>query len=141
MVFGWGTEVLYHRHQHTCPQHRCRYQTTPLYIFVWASLTGNTTGIPPLTGLLPSSLAAVLSQSLSLPLLFQLVTVTPYSRTSTESPVGKVAMTLPLSLWTLGCGPVVEGEIAEGLFGRSGEGAVLVWLWSDVGVAWRVAMS
>lgn len=75
--------------------------------------------MPPLTGLLPSSLAAVLSQSLSLPLLFQLVTVAPYSRTSTESPVGRVAVTFPDSACTLGWGPVVEGEMADGRFGRS----------------------
>lgn len=39
--------------------------------------TGNTTGIPPLTGLLPSSLAALLTHRFSLPLLFQLITVAP----------------------------------------------------------------
>ena len=76
-------------------------------------------GIPPLTGLLPSSLAAELSQRFSLPLLFQLVTVAPYSNTSTESPVGNEATTRPDSVWTDGCGPATDGDRAEGLLGRS----------------------
>lgn len=65
-------------------------------------LTGNTTGMPPRTGLLPSSFAALLSQSLSFPAVFQLMTEAPNSRTSTESPVGSVAITLPCSTWTEG---------------------------------------
>lgn len=56
--------------------------------------TGNTTGIPPLTAFLPSRLAAELSQRLSLPLVFQEMTVAPYRSTSTESPLGSVAVTL-----------------------------------------------
>jgi len=72
--------------------------------------------MPPRTGLLPSSFAAVLSHSLSLPLLFQLVTVAPKSKISTESPVGRVAVTLPFSAYTLACGPVLAGESnADGL--------------------------
>ena len=39
--------------------------------------TGKTIGMPPLTGLLPSSFAALLSQMFSLPWLFQLYTVAP----------------------------------------------------------------
>ena len=85
----------------------------------WNALTGKTTGIPPLTGLLPSSFAASLTKRFSFPLLFHEITVAPYRRTSTESPVGRLATTLPCSVWTEGCGPVVEGEIALGLFGRS----------------------
>lgn len=81
--------------------------------------TGKTSGIPPRTGLLPSNFAALLTHTFSLPLLFQLMTVAPYSSTSTESPVGSDAITLPFSLCTEGCGPVVEGLMAEGLLGRS----------------------
>lgn len=82
-------------------------------------LTGNTTGTPPRTGLLPSIFAAVLTQRFSLPLLFQLVTVAPNNSTSTESREGSEAMTRPCSVWTLGCGPVKEGLRAEGRFRRS----------------------
>ena len=64
--------------------------------------TGKTTGIPPLTGLLPSSFAAELTHRFSLPLPFQLTTVAPYRRTSTLSPVGRVAIIRSRSLWTEG---------------------------------------
>lgn len=91
----------------------------PAQLNVMYKHTGKTTGIPPLTGLLPSSFADELNHKFSLPLLFQLITVAPYRRISTESPEGREAITLPCSLCTLGCGPVVEGLMAEGLFGRS----------------------
>lgn len=66
-------------------------------------LTGNTSGMPPLTALLPSSTAPSLSQSFSLPpASFQLRTVAPCSRTSTVSPVGSVALTRPFSIVTVG---------------------------------------
>lgn len=90
------------------------YGSSPLQ-----ALTGKTSGMPPRTAFEPSSLAASLRNKFSLPLLFQLITVAPKSRTSTESPVGRVATTLPCSERTVGCGPVVEGEIALGRFGRS----------------------
>ncbi len=55
-------------------------------------------GIPPLTALVPSSLAASLSHSFSSPApSFQLITVAPYSRTWTLSPVGSSAVNLVLS--------------------------------------------
>jgi len=82
-------------------------------------LTGKTTGMPPLTGLLPSSFAAWLNHRFSIPLLFQLVTVAPYSKTSTLSPVGNVAIIFPCSSRTDGCGPAVDGEIGTGRCGRS----------------------
>lgn len=89
-----------------------------------AKLTGNTSGMPPRTALLPSSTALSLNQSFSLPLAsFQLITVAPWSRTSTLSPVGSVAVTRPASLSMLteacaSCCCVVEAS-AEGLLGRS----------------------
>lgn len=75
--------------------------------------------MPPLTGLLPSNFAALLNHKFSLLLLFQLITVAPYSKISTESPVGRSALTVPFSVRTLGCGPVDLAEIAEGLLGLS----------------------
>jgi hypothetical protein len=87
--------------------------------------TGKTSGIPPLTGLLPSSFAASLSHRFSLPLFFQLMMVAPYSRISKLSPVGSEAITRPFSLCTDGCGPVVDGEIGAGLFERC---AIVVYI-------------
>lgn len=87
-------------------------------------LTGNTSGMPPLTALEPSSTAFSLSQSFSLPAAsFQLMTVAPCSRTSTDSPVGSLAETRPASLsmfteaWASGCCGVEAS--ADGLLGRS----------------------
>lgn len=56
------------------------------------------------------------------------MTLAPYCKISTESPVGRVAVTLPFAVRTVGCGPVADGEIAAGLFGRS-MFAPLVRLW------------
>lgn len=90
--------------------------------FFVCKLTGKTSGMPPLTALLPSSTAPSLSQSFSLPpASFQLRTVAPCSRTSTVSPVGSAALTRPSSMSTVGwawdcCGVAAR---AEGLLGRS----------------------
>lgn len=64
-----------------------------------SGLTGNTTGTPPRTALLPSKAAFSLTHKFSVlpPLLFQLVTVAPNSKTSTLSPEGNVAITLELA--------------------------------------------
>lgn len=51
---------------------------------------------------LPSILAAELNQRFSFPLLFHEMTVAPYSMTSTESPLGKLAVTFLPSEWTVG---------------------------------------
>lgn len=87
-------------------------------------LTGKTSGMPPLTALEPSSTAFSLSQSFSFPAAsFQLITVAPCSRTSTDSPVGSWAETRPVSLsmsteaWASGCCGVDAS--ADGLLGRS----------------------
>lgn len=64
---------------------------------------------------LPSRLALELSHMFSLPLFFHEMTVAPYSITSTESPLGRLAVTFLPSELTLGWGPVVLGESAEGL--------------------------
>lgn len=77
--------------------------------------TGKTTGTPPLMAFLPSMWALELNQRFSLPLFFHEMTVAPYSITSTESPLGKLAVTFLPSEWTVGWGPVVLGERAEGL--------------------------
>lgn len=78
-------------------------------------LTGKTIGMPPLTGLLPSSLAASLSQSLSMPAaFFHEMTVAPKRSTSTDSPVGSLAETRELETSTAACGGKV-GVDARGL--------------------------
>lgn len=64
---------------------------------------------------LPSMLALELNHRFSLPLFFHEMTVAPYSMTSTESPLGKLAVTFLPFEWTVGWGPVVLGERAEGL--------------------------
>jgi len=70
-----------------------------------ALLTGKTSGMPPLTGFDPSSLAASETQSFSFPARsFQLITVAPNRRTSTLSPVGRVADTREFSWEMLTCG-------------------------------------
>jgi hypothetical protein len=127
VILWWWAERL--------KSHTIRYlQDGTGGVGLYGELTGKTTGMPPRTGLLPSSFAASLTHRFSRPLLFQLITVAPYSRTSTESPVGRLATTLPCSECTLGCGPVVEGEIADGLFGRS-----IVWLFvSQMMAVWDV---
>lgn len=57
-----------------------------------AERTGNTTGIPPRIALLPSSTAWELTNSCSSPSAsFHDVTVAPYRRTDTDSPVGRRA--------------------------------------------------
>lgn len=97
-------------------------------------LTGKTSGMPPLTALVPSSTAPSLSQSFSLPLAsFQLRTVAPCSRISTVSPVGSAALTRPLSMVTVGwawdcCGVAAR---ADGLLGRS---TIVAVVWVCVGV-------
>jgi len=78
-------------------------------------LTGKTTGMPPRTALLPSSAAFSLNQRFSLPLDCHEITVAPYSKTSTDSPVGSVALTRELSASTCGCGPDEGADIADGL--------------------------
>lgn len=61
-------------------------------------LTGKTSGMPPLTGLEPSRCALELRKRFSLPVEdFQEITVAPWSKTSTLSPVGKLAVTRELS--------------------------------------------
>jgi hypothetical protein len=82
--------------------------------------------MPPRTGLLPSRAAFSLSHMFSVlpPLLFQLVTVAPYSSTSTLSPDGSVATTLELepepTMSTWASGAAAEGALsADGLFARS----------------------
>lgn len=77
--------------------------------------TGKTTGMPPRTAFVPSRIAPELRKRFSLSLFFHEVTVAPYKSTSTESPVGKVAVTLDPSECTEGCGPVAESESADGL--------------------------
>lgn len=72
-------------------------------------------GMPPLTPFDPSSTALSLSHRFSRPRVFQDVTVAPCSRISTDSPVGKVAVTLSPSATTDGWGPYVEGEMGTGL--------------------------
>lgn len=86
-------------------------------------LTGKTRGMPPLTALDPSSLAASLSHSFSRPAAsFQLMTVAPHSKISRLSPVGSTADTREFlcAKSTCGCGdrPGVEAR-AVGLLGRS----------------------
>lgn len=56
-----------------------------------------------------------LNHMFSWPLFFHETTVAPYSMTSTESPLGRLAVTFLPSEWTVGWGPVVLGERAEGL--------------------------
>jgi hypothetical protein len=109
-------------------------------------LTGKTMGMPPLTALLPSSLAASLSHSFSSPApSFQLITVAPYSRTWTLSPVGSSAVTLELSAekLTVACGgsPGVDDSAGSlGLLARSTIVPFLlclaVWYYGVV-VVWR----
>ena len=79
--------------------------------------------MPPRTALDPSVLADSLTQSFSLPALsFQLVTVAPYRRISTLSPVGSTADTrwLPWEMFTCACG-ARPGVLASalGLLGLS----------------------
>lgn len=85
--------------------------------------TGNTSGMPPRTALLPSRTAPSLSHSFSPPARsFHEMTVAPYSMTSTLSPVGSTADTreFPCEMLTCAWGarPGVAAS-AEGLFGRS----------------------
>ena len=85
-------------------------------------LTGKTRGIPPLTAFEPSRWALELTNKFSLPFaVFHERTVAPKRRTSTDSPVGKLAVTLELSseMETCGVGIVGETGIAEGLLERS----------------------
>jgi hypothetical protein len=78
--------------------------------------------------LLPSILAFELTHMFSWPLFFHEMTVAPYSMTSTESPLGKLAVTFLPSEWTVGWGPVVLGERAEGLCALSTMIAILLLL-------------
>lgn len=85
-------------------------------------LTGKTSGIPPLTGLEPSRCALELRKIFSLPVEdFQEITVAPWSKTSTLSPVGKLAVTRELSSDIETCGVGVTGDtgMALGFFARS----------------------
>jgi hypothetical protein len=102
-------------------------------MLLFRRLTGNTSGMPPRTGLLPSSLAASLSQSFSAPAaVFQLMTVAPYRRISTDSPVGRRATTRSSSASTAACGANVGvAASAVGLCERSTMVAGL-WGWCEV---------
>ena len=85
-------------------------------------LTGKTRGIPPLTAFDPSRCALWLTNRFSLPAaVFHERTVAPKRRTSTDSPVGRLAVTLELSpeMDTCGVGMVGETGIAEGFLDRS----------------------
>ena len=78
-------------------------------------LTGKTTGIPPLTAFEPSKWAFSLRNRFSLPLAdFQEMTVAPYRRTSTDSPVGRKAVMRELSSAIETCGAGVRGETGIG---------------------------
>lgn len=80
-------------------------------------LTGKTMGMPPLTGLLPSRTAFSLSQRFSRLCDFQEMTVAPWRRTSTDSPVASFAITFELSeeMSTVACSLDGEGAMADGL--------------------------
>lgn len=83
--------------------------------------TGNTRGTPPLTALLPSSLALSLNHNFSVPAVsFQLNIVAPKSMISTLSPVGSTAemRELPCVMLTCGCGgrPGEETVKVGGIF-------------------------
>ena len=85
-------------------------------------LTGKTKGMPPLTALDPSRWALELTNKFSLPFaVFHERTVAPKRRTSTDSPVGKLAVTLELSseMETWGVGMVGETGMAEGFLDLS----------------------
>lgn len=82
--------------------------------------TGNTTGIPPRIGFDPSSVAASLSHSCSVPSdVFQDVTVAPWRLTVTDSPEGKLAWTTLLAREIVGWGGVAVTPMAAGLLERS----------------------
>ena len=84
--------------------------------------TGNTRGMPPLTGLEPSSAALELRNKFSLPLLdFHEMMVAPCRSTSMRSPCGREATTRELSSEMVTSGAGAEGEmgISEGFFERS----------------------
>lgn len=91
--------------------------------WIFGEHTGKTSGIPPRTALVPSSLAPSLNHSFSSPeASFQLRTVAPKSRTSTLSPEGSTAVTreLPWVIVVWACGGMSGvGARAEGLFRRS----------------------
>lgn len=86
-----------------------------------SQLTGNTTGMPPRTALDPSSMAFSLNHRCSCPAFVHEITVAPCSSTSTDSPVGRLAVTRELSgeMLTCGCGPVDLAVIAAGRCARS----------------------
>lgn len=93
--------------------------------------TGNTNGTPPLTADPPLKSAPSLTHSFSPPLSFQLTTVAPYSSTAMLSPVGRVAVTRPLS-WVIvalagGCAGVAERERLLGLGRVEDMTVVLGW--------------
>lgn len=74
--------------------------------------------MPPLTGLEPSSVALSLNHRFSLPsAFFHEITVAPYSRISTLSPVGSEAAMRELSslISTTGCGAL---DLAAEALGR-----------------------
>ena len=84
--------------------------------------TGKIRGIPPLTAFEPSRRALELRNSFSWPFaVFHERTWAPKRRTSTDSPVGKLAVTRELSseMETWGVGMVGETGIAEGFLDRS----------------------
>ena len=79
-------------------------------------------GMPPRTGLEPSSAALELRNRFSLPLLdFHEMMVAPCRRTSMRSPCGSEATTRELSSEMVTSGAGAEGEmgISEGFFERS----------------------
>lgn len=79
-------------------------------------------GTPPRTAFDPSRLALELRKRFSLPLAdFHEITVAPYNKISTRSPVGKLAVTRELSseMETRGVGWMGETGIAAGFLARS----------------------
>ena len=88
----------------------------------WRKHTGNTRGIPPLTGFDPSRCAFELKNKFSLSLAdFHEMTVAPKSRISTDSPVGRLAVTQELSSEMETCGVGMTGDtgMAVGFLARS----------------------
>lgn len=78
--------------------------------------------MPPRTGFEPSRRALELRKRFSLPLAdFHDITVAPKRSTSTDSPVGRLALTRELSceMDTFGVGMTGETGMAEGFFERS----------------------
>ena len=102
--------------------------------------TGKTTGIPPLTGFEPSRWALSLRNKFSVPWAdFQEMTVAPNRRTSTDSPLGRLAVTRELSaeMVTWGAGAIGDTGMALGFLARSMFGWMLERI---LGAVWRVCV-